>query len=116
MTPGKANLHLLTGDTVTRIVVDPDRANGIESSDGENAARNTVDAFREVFLAARALKTPQILQLSDIGDLAYLSNLCLEVVADLPSVGSNYHDHLLLFTGQAGKSPVMLDGTRSTWY
>ncbi len=51
---------------------------------------------RELILAAGAIHTPQILELSGIGDANVLSALNVPVVVDLPGVGNNLQDHALL--------------------
>jgi choline dehydrogenase-like flavoprotein len=100
--PSRPNLHLLIGNRVTRIIIDSGKAKGVEFSAKENAARSTVQVLKEVVLSAGALHTPQLLQLSGIGDKIHLSSLGIETIVDLPGVGSNYHDHILLYTGQIG--------------
>jgi choline dehydrogenase-like flavoprotein len=62
------------------------------------ASKKTVHATKEVILAAGALHTPQLLQISGIGDERLLSNLGINVVVDLPGVGQNYQDHPLAYT------------------
>ncbi len=59
--------------------------------DGE---RRTVRATREVVLSAGAVGSPQILQLSGIGDAALLQAHGVPIVAHVPGVGDNLHDHL----------------------
>ena len=99
----RSNLHVLTGNIATKILFDAGVATGVEFSEGEGLERNSISISKEVILSAGALHTPQILQLSGIGDEGFLSSLGIDVVADLPGVGENYQDHLLLFTGQAGE-------------
>lgn len=85
-------LHSCTGVWVTRLLIEGERVVGVEAVvDGE--ARE----FRgdEVVLSAGALDTPRILLLSGIGPADHLRELGIEVVADLPGVGENLHDHLL---------------------
>ena len=65
------------------------RANGIELVSGER-----LTARREVILAAGAIGSPQILQLSGIGPAALLQGHGIGVVHDLAGVGENLHDHL----------------------
>jgi len=93
----------LTGNIATKILFDAGVATGVEFSEGEGLERNSISISKEVILSAGALHTPQILQLSGIGDAGLLSSLGIEVVEDLPGVGENYQDHLLLFTGQTGE-------------
>lgn len=53
---------------------------------------------KEAILAAGALFTPQILQVSGIGDSKLLSDIGVDTVIDLPAVGQNFEDHVLLTT------------------
>ena len=99
----RSNLHVLTGNIVTRVLFETGGASGVEFSQGEGLERNVVSVSKEVILSAGALHTPQILQLSGIGSAVHLSSLGIEVVEDLPGVGENYQDHLLSFTGQTGE-------------
>jgi choline dehydrogenase-like flavoprotein len=100
----RSNLHILTGNIVTKVLLDAGVATGVEFSEGEGLERNVLQVSKEVILSAGALHTPQILQLSGIGDAGLLSSLGIEVVEDLPGVGVNYQDHLLLYTGQTSES------------
>ena len=61
-------------------------------TDGSLAPRK-VSCSREVILAAGAIHTPQILELSGIGDPAVLSQFNVPVVINLPGVGNNFQDH-----------------------
>lgn len=108
-TPSRPNLHLLTDKRVAKIIIESGKVEGIEFSAGENATMSSVLVSKEVILSAGALHTPQILQLSGIGETAHLLSLGIDTVVDLPGVGWNYHDHLLLFTGQTGKPFLMHD-------
>ena len=56
-----------------------------------------VQARREIILAAGALHSPQILQLSGIGPKQLLSSLGIETVVDLPGVGRNFQDQPTLY-------------------
>lgn len=51
-------------------------------------------AKREVIVAAGSLHTPQLLQVSGIGDPALLSSIDVPTVVDLPAVGQSLHDHV----------------------
>ena len=52
----------------------------------------TISARREVILAAGAIHSPQILQLSGIGPEGLLSSLGIQTVVNLPGIGYNFHD------------------------
>ena len=56
-----------------------------------------VQARKEVILSAGSVNTPQLLQLSGIGDRCLLSSLKIPTLVDNPSVGRNLSDHPLIF-------------------
>ena len=56
--------------------------------------------------AAGAINSPQLLQLSGVGNAAELSALGIDVVADLPGVGENLQDHLEVYIQYGSKQPV----------
>ena len=60
----------------------------------------------EVILCGGAINSPQLLQLSGVGNAAELSALGVEVVADLPEVGENLQDHLEVYVQHACTQPV----------
>jgi choline dehydrogenase len=64
-----------------------------------------VTAREEAVLAAGAVHTPQILQLSGVGDAAYLTKINIKVGIDLPGVGQNLQDHLVLKVNYNCKQP-----------
>ena len=88
----RPNLKLETGVRVDRVLVENGRAVGVAWTKGDQAfgAR----ASGEVVLAAGAVNTPKLLELSGIGEGARLSVLGIETVGDLPGVGENLQDHL----------------------
>jgi len=88
---GRPNLQVVTGAQVTRILFEGLRAVGVQYHQGGQA--HTVRAVREVLLAAGALRSPQLLQLSGVGPGAELQRHGIAVVHDLPGVGQHLHDH-----------------------
>jgi choline dehydrogenase-like flavoprotein len=87
-------VKVLTGTLVKRIVLDRDKtATGVELANGEVIA---LEEGGQVVLSAGAYRTPQVLMLSGIGDPAHLSRHRILLQVDLPAVGQNLHDHLLL--------------------
>ena len=87
----RPNLTVKTGVHVTRILVEGSTAVGVEWL--ANGQRAGARADREVLLAAGALQSPQILQLSGIGPAEQLRTHGIAVVADAPEVGANLQDH-----------------------
>ncbi len=62
----------------------------------------------EVILSGGAINTPQLLQLSGIGNAGDLAALDIPVIADLPGVGENLQDHLEAYVQYASKEPISL--------
>ncbi|KAI0332148.1 GMC oxidoreductase [Cubamyces sp. BRFM 1775] len=97
---GRKNLVILTNSTVTKINFrsgsSPLQAVGVEFING-NQRYNAV-ARKEVILAAGAFQTPQILELSGIGNKDILSKLGINTLVDLPSVGENLQDHVYVYS------------------
>jgi choline dehydrogenase len=87
----RPNLTLRTGALASRIRIEGRRARGVEWLEGD--ARHHALAARDVILAAGALQSPQLLQLSGIGPASLLRRHGIDVVADLPGVGANLQDH-----------------------
>ncbi|HET6215199.1 MAG TPA: GMC family oxidoreductase N-terminal domain-containing protein [Micromonosporaceae bacterium] len=90
---GRPNLTVLTGALVERVEMDEGRATGVSYRDAAGTAHR-VEAAREVILTAGAVNTPQILQLSGIGDPDQLRAVGIEPKHELPEVGANLQDHL----------------------
>ncbi len=86
------SLRLVTEANVTRLLMAQGRATGIEYRHGGQTKRAT--AAHEVILCAGPVKSPQLLELSGIGDRRRLEGLGIPVQADLPGVGENLIDHL----------------------
>jgi choline dehydrogenase len=57
----------------------------------------SISADREIIVAAGAINSPKLLMLSGIGPAGHLRGLGISVMADVPGVGANLHDHLDIF-------------------
>ena len=88
---GRANLTVLTGIFVEKVLFEGTRAVGIAGRDKNGPVE--FRAGREVILSAGSIQSPQLLQLSGIGDPDHLQGLGLPVVAALPGVGQNLREH-----------------------
>jgi choline dehydrogenase len=93
LTPARqrANLTVVTGAQVSQVLQDKGRAVGVEWLQG--GARQSARADGEVILAAGALQSPQLLQLSGIGPASLLQQHGIAVKVDAPEVGENLQDH-----------------------
>jgi choline dehydrogenase-like flavoprotein len=81
------------------------KVTGVEIAASMTSTRHTVRVEREVILAAGALHTPQLLQISGIGDPALLKTINVTTIVDLPAVGHNLHDHVSVFVVNIGEFP-----------
>nr|WP_243373937.1 GMC family oxidoreductase N-terminal domain-containing protein [Microvirga solisilvae] len=90
----RPNLKLEINAHVTRILFEGKRATGVEIV--QNGTLRRIEARKEVILSAGAVASPQILQLSGIGDGNLLQQHGIPVVQNLPGVGENLQDHLQL--------------------
>ncbi|CAM1509017.1 Fc.00g027560.m01.CDS01 [Cosmosporella sp. VM-42] len=98
--PVASNLHILTQATVNEIVVQD--VNGQFVATGVRftcqGQQRLVSVSREVILSAGSVKSPQILELSGIGDPKVLARADVPVKVASPMVGENLQDHLMLAT------------------
>ena len=101
---GRPNLDVTCRAFVTRILFEGKRAVGVEYRRGGGAPRRV--RAGEVVLCGGAISSPQLLQLSGVGNAAELAALGIGVVADLPGVGENLQDHLEVYVQYAAKLPV----------
>ncbi len=102
---GRGNLTVMTRTRVGRVLLQERRAIGVELE-----GRRRVRCSREVLLTAGAISSPQLLQLSGIGDARHLRRLGIEVVAHLPGVGENFQDHLEVPVQAATRGPISMLG------
>ncbi len=90
----RSNLRVETRALARRVTMQGRRATGVEyTKDGRVI---TASARREVILAGGAINSPQLLQLSGIGDGQLLQSLGVATVHDLPGVGENLQDHYVV--------------------
>jgi choline dehydrogenase len=103
----RANLQVLTNARVTRINFDARRASGLDYTQGNRlfCAR----ARREVIVCAGAVNSPQLLQLSGIGDASLLQALGIPVLVDAPAVGQGLQDHLAVSYYFRSRVPTLND-------
>lgn len=102
----RKNLTVMTDARVTRIELDGKRVTGVRvSAKGQD---RTIRAG-EVIVAAGAVQSPQLLELSGIGDAGRLKKLGISPVIDLPGVGENYIDHFCTRMNWRVTQPVTLN-------
>ncbi|MFF7215765.1 choline dehydrogenase [Streptomyces sp. NPDC008238] len=109
----RPNLTVRTRTLVTRVLFEGKRAVGVEY-ERRRGVREQVRA-REVVLCGGAVNSPQLLQLSGVGDATRLSALGIDVVHDLPGVGENLQDHLEVYVQYACTRPVSMQPYLAKW-
>ena len=101
----RPNLDVITRAFVHRVIFDGPRATGVEYS---HRGRTRVANAGTIVLCGGAINTPQLLQLSGVGDAADLSALGIDVRHDLPGVGANLQDHLEVYIQYKCTQPVSM--------
>jgi choline dehydrogenase len=102
------NVTAITGALVTRLLFEDRRCTGVVYvADG---IEHTVHARKEIILSGGTINSPQLLMLSGIGPRGHLADLGIELVLDLPGVGQNLADHMMVPVAFACTEPVSLAG------
>ena len=109
----RKNLTIQCRALVTKVVTEGKRATGVEFS--LPFGRTTSVAAREVILCGGAFNSPQLLQVSGIGNEQHLRSVGITPVHHLPGVGENLQDHLEVYVQHACKQPVSLNPLMKFW-
>jgi choline dehydrogenase len=109
----RPNLEVRTRSLVTRILFEGTRAVGVEYARGKGATERV--RAGEVILAGGSINSPQLLQLSGVGNAAELEALGVRVVRDLPGVGEHLQDHLEVYIQYRSKLPVSMQPALQKW-
>ena len=109
----RENLTLVTNAQATKILFTGRRATGIEIE--HRGKRRTLAAGGAVVLAAGAINTPQLLQLSGIGPAEHLRSLGIDILSDSPAAGHHLQDHLGLNYSFRASIPTLNQLLRPWW-
>ena len=90
----RKNLTIVTNTQISKLIFEDKRVIGVNCIQSYNQPDKTIYANNEVILSAGSISSPQILQLSGIGDAKQLEKLGIDVVHNNPAVGKNLQDHL----------------------
>ena len=107
----RPNLEVRTRALTTRLLFSGGRAVGVVYRDPEGVEHSV--RAREVLVCGGAFNSPQLLQLSGIGDADHLAALGIESVAHLPAVGRNLEDHLAVHVQHACTKPLSAAGMKN---
>ncbi|AVQ71171.1 alcohol dehydrogenase [acceptor] [Microcystis aeruginosa NIES-2519] len=94
---GNPNLTVETKALVTRILISANKAIGLEYL--QEGKLHQVKAQSEIIISSGSFESPKLLMLSGIGPAEHLKAHHIPVIVDLPGVGQNLQDHLLLGVG-----------------
>ena len=108
----RANLTIKLRAHVTKVLFEGTTATGVEVM---IKGKKHVFTSREVILCGGAINTPQILQLSGIGNEKDLAPLGIKMVHHLPGVGANLQDHLEVYVQYKCKLPVTQQPITQFW-
>jgi choline dehydrogenase len=106
----RPNLQVRSNALVTQVRIEGKRAVGVRYED--RSGRIVDVTAGEVVLAGGAFNSPQLLQLSGVGDARELAAVGVRVVHDLPGVGDNLQDHLVAKVQHACTQPISMGGMR----
>lgn len=109
----RSNLKIVTNAHVTKISIENSQATGVYYE--QKGERKFAKACKEIVVCAGAINTPQLMQLSGIGDADMLSGIGVEPVVNLPGVGRNLQDHLQSQVAYQCKLPITLNDDLRTF-
>jgi choline dehydrogenase len=109
----RPNLTVRTRTLVTRVLFEGKKAVGVEYRRGRGRPQRV--RAREIILCGGAINSPQLLQLSGVGNAEELRALGIDVVHDLPGVGENLQDHLEVYIQYACQQPVSMQPYLAKW-
>ncbi|WP_175783215.1 GMC family oxidoreductase [Burkholderia anthina] len=110
---GRPNLHVETDAQALQVLFDGAQASGVRYE--QHGQVHEVRALREVILAAGALQSPQLLQVSGVGPAALLGRHGIPVVADRAGVGENLQDHLQVRLIYEVTKPITTNDELHSW-
>ncbi len=103
----RRNLTVATSAHATKVLIENGRAVGVEYR--TPAGLQTVRAKREVIVSGGVYGSPQLLMLSGLGPAEHLKQHGIEVVRDMPGVGSHLHDHFNTYIAYKCSQPVTMN-------
>ena len=110
---GRQNLHIVTEAHATRVLIENNRAVGVEYR--TPAGPQTARARREIVVSGGAYGSPQLLQLSGLGPAEHLREMNVPVVRDIPGVGANLQDHFNTYLVWRARGVETLNQLAHSW-
>jgi choline dehydrogenase len=109
----RRNLEVRTRAFVTRVLFEGKRAVGVEYTTGKGAAHRAYGGT--IVLAGGSINSPQLLQLSGVGNADELRALGIDPVEHVPGVGEHLQDHLEVYVQYGSRLPVSMQPALQTW-
>jgi choline dehydrogenase len=109
----RPNLEIRAHAQVARVIFDGTRAVGVEVMKKGGGVERVYGG--EIVLCGGAFNTPQLLQLSGVGDAEHLRSVGIEPVTHLPGVGEHLQDHLEVYIQHACTKPVSMNPNMAKW-
>ena len=109
----RPNLDVKTRAFTTRILFDGTRAVGVEYTTGRGHVERVMGG--EVVCCGGAFNSPQLLQVSGVGNATELGALGVDIVHDLPGVGEHMQDHLEVYIQHRCTQPVSMAPMIAKW-
>jgi choline dehydrogenase len=109
----RPNLEVRTRAFVTRVLFRDNRAIGVEYTTRGGSVRRAMGGM--VILAGGSINSPQLLQLSGVGDADALDALGIAPIAHLPGVGEHLQDHLEVYVQYRSRLPVSMQPALQKW-
>jgi choline dehydrogenase len=110
---GRPNLEVRTRAFVTRVLFEGKRAVGVEYTTGKGAVHRAHGGT--IVLAGGSINSPQLLQLSGVGNADELRALGIDPVEHVPGVGEHLQDHLEVYVQYGSRLPVSMQPALQTW-
>ena len=108
----RKNLTIKTKAMVSKVIFEGTRAVGVQVL---IKGKSQIIRGKEIVLCGGAINTPQILQLSGVGNEVDLKKLGIDVVKNLPGVGANLQDHLEVYVQYSCIQPVSMQPMLKFW-
>ena len=108
----RQNLSLKTSVLVGKIIIEKKKAIGVEYQHKQSFHKVY---GKQIILCGGAFNSPQLLQLSGIGDGQHLKSLGIQTLVELPGVGQNLQDHLEVYVQYHCQKPVSLAPALKWW-
>ena len=111
----RRNLTIITNTQISKVIFEESKAIGVSCINNKGEPDQTILANNEVILSAGAISSPQILQLSGIGDEKLLSKLGIKTIFNNPAVGKNLQDHLQIRMVYKTNTRTLNDELNTWW-